>query len=81
MKKVKKRIPGLTTISGKNHITIPVNALRAAGLAPGDRLRVSASRDGRITLEQQVDPVQSHAGALTGRLDRSLIESLRDEWD
>lgn len=70
----------MTTISAKHQITIPVNALRAAGLAPGDRLRVSASSDGRITLEHQVDPVQVYAGSLTGRLDRSFIESLRDEW-
>ena len=37
-RKVKKRGRGTTRISSKNQVTIPAEALRAAGLRPGDVL-------------------------------------------
>lgn len=78
---VKKRRRGVTSVSRKHQITIPVDAMRSAGIEIGDRLRVSATEDGRIILERQEDPVRALAGVLTGRLDRALVEGLRDEWD
>ena len=40
-RKVKDAVGGTTRISTKNQITIPVAALREAGLGPGDRLEVT----------------------------------------
>lgn len=81
MVEVKKRKRGVTSVSRKHQITIPVDALRSAGIKVGDQLRVSTTEEGRILLERNDDPVVDLAGALTGKLDRSLIEGLRDEWD
>ena len=78
---VKKRSKGVTTVSRKHQITVPVDALRSAGIRVGDRLRVSATEDGRIVLERQANRVLSFAGALSRRLDTEAMERLRDEWD
>lgn len=81
MTEVKKRRRGVTRVSRKHQITVPVDALRAAGLEVGDRLKVSVAEGGRIVLEREVDPVRFYAGALTGKLDRQMLEGLRGEWD
>ncbi len=54
--------------------------MHAAGLETGDRLAVSSIGPGRVVLERVADAVEEYAGALTGRLDRDLIEALREEW-
>ena len=46
----------------KHQITVPVDALRAAGLGVGDRLKVLVAEGGRIVLEREVDPVRSMQG-------------------
>jgi bifunctional DNA-binding transcriptional regulator/antitoxin component of YhaV-PrlF toxin-antitoxin module len=77
---VKKRPRGATRISSKHQITIPVDALRAAGLATGDRLSAVAVGPGRIVLEREVDPVAQFAGALTGVYRPGELDDLRSEW-
>jgi bifunctional DNA-binding transcriptional regulator/antitoxin component of YhaV-PrlF toxin-antitoxin module len=52
-----------------------------AGLRRGDRLRVEARGRGRVLLVRVEDPVQRHAGALTGVYRRGELDELRDEWD
>ncbi|MFW2339861.1 MAG: AbrB/MazE/SpoVT family DNA-binding domain-containing protein [Acidimicrobiia bacterium] len=81
MSELKKRSRGVTTVSRQHQITVPIDALKSAGIRVGDRLRVSSTADGRIVLERQADRVMSFAGVLSGRLDPSLINGLRDEWD
>jgi bifunctional DNA-binding transcriptional regulator/antitoxin component of YhaV-PrlF toxin-antitoxin module len=68
-------------ISAKHQITIPIGAVRAAGLRTGDRLRAEAKGRGRILLVREEDPVARHAGALTGAYRREELDRLRDEWD
>ena len=77
---VKKRIRGGTRISRKHQVTIPVEALRAAGLAPGDALRVEAAGAGRIVLVDIADRLARHAGAAPGVYPPRYLEELRDEW-
>jgi len=74
------RIRGRTRISSKHKVTIPVDAMRAAGLATGDRLAVHSIGPGRVVLERIPDAGEEYAGAFTGRLDGEAIEALRDEW-
>lgn len=81
MREVKKRSRGTTSVSSKHQITIPVAALRSAGIRVGDRLRVSAADNGRILLERESNAVDAFAGILTGKWDRATIEGLRYEWD
>ena len=80
MTEVRNRRRGVSRISAKNQTTIPVDALRAAGLHPGDELRIEAAGAGRIVLRRIDDVVARHAGALTGTFPRDHLRKLRSEW-
>ncbi len=68
MAQVKHRRRGVTRISRKNQATIPVDALRQAGLKPGDELIVEAAGAGRVVLVRAVDLVDRHAGKAPGSI-------------
>jgi bifunctional DNA-binding transcriptional regulator/antitoxin component of YhaV-PrlF toxin-antitoxin module len=78
--KVKQRRRGGAKISGKHQITIPKAAMLAAGLQTGDRVRAEADGRGRIVLVREDDPLERHAGALTGVYPAGSVDELRDEW-
>jgi len=81
MKSVRaKRFRGRTRISRKNQATIPVEALRRAGLRSGDELRVKAAGPGRIVLVRAADAIARHAGRLTGVYRSGYLAGLRREW-
>ncbi len=80
MAEVKKRRKGFTRLSTKHQATIPVQALKDAGLKPGDVLRVVAAGQGRLVLERDVDVVGRHAGSLPGVYAPDELDALRDEW-
>ncbi len=80
MAKVRNRRRGFTRISAKHQATIPVQALREAGLRPGDEMRVTAEGRGRLVLERDVNVIERHAGALPGVYKRGELDRLRDEW-
>jgi bifunctional DNA-binding transcriptional regulator/antitoxin component of YhaV-PrlF toxin-antitoxin module len=71
---------GTSRISAKHQVTIPVEALHKAGLQPGDRLRAQARGAGKIMLVREQDPIEAHAGSLTGVFDPDSLASLRAEW-
>ncbi|OLC98266.1 MAG: hypothetical protein AUG87_12155 [Candidatus Rokubacteria bacterium 13_1_20CM_4_70_14] len=78
VKRVRKR--GRTRISAKNQTTIPVAALRRAGLKPGDELRVEAAGAGRIVLTRVEETLAGYAGRLTGVYPKGSLQKLRREW-
>jgi bifunctional DNA-binding transcriptional regulator/antitoxin component of YhaV-PrlF toxin-antitoxin module len=80
MKKVKERLRGRTRISAKNQATLPVAALRRAGLKAGDRVRVESPGPGRLLLVREADPVDHYAGKLTGAYPPRYLDQLRREW-
>ena len=80
MAKVKQRRRGHTRISTKNQATLPVDALRQAGLKPGDELVVEAAGAGRIVLVRAEDPIDRHAGKAPGVYPPNYLRELRDEW-
>lgn len=80
MKEVKKRRRGFTRITAKHQATIPVQALKEAGLTPGDEVRVVAEGRGRIVLERDLNLVERHAGKLQGVYEQGELDRLRDEW-
>ena len=81
MKEVKKRRRGASTISSKNQITIPAEALRQAGLEVGERVVAHADGAGRVILEREHDVIAEFAGALTGTYNAGELDDLRSEWD
>ena len=81
MREVKNRRRGSTRISSKHQITIPVDALRAAGLEIGDRVVAHADGAGRVVLEREHDILAEFAGAMTGAYKIDEIDELRREWD
>jgi len=78
VKNVRRR--GRTRISAKNQATIPVAALRRAGLKPGDELRVEAAGAGRIVLTRVEETVAGYAGRLTGAHAKGSLKKLRRAW-
>jgi bifunctional DNA-binding transcriptional regulator/antitoxin component of YhaV-PrlF toxin-antitoxin module len=80
MKEVKKRRRGFTRISAKHQATLPVQALKEAGLEPGDEVRVVAAGRGRLVLERDLNLVERHAGKLKNVYEPGELERLREEW-
>jgi bifunctional DNA-binding transcriptional regulator/antitoxin component of YhaV-PrlF toxin-antitoxin module len=68
-------------VSTKNQITVPVDALRAAGLAPGDEVTVRPVGAGEIVIAARGSRVRRHAGIATGIYRSGELDHLRDEWD
>lgn len=78
---VKNRRRGASRISAKHQITIPADALRAAGLEAGERVVAHAEGPGRIVLEREADVLNEYAGAMTGTYEPGELAGLRTEWD
>lgn len=71
----------MSVISRKNQVTLPVDALRAAGLEPGDDVRVEAVGPGRLELVRADDLVEEFAGVFDAAVyPRGYLEKLRREW-
>lgn len=68
-------------ISRKNQITLPVEALRAAGLEPGDDVRVQAVAQGRLELVRADEVIGEFAGVFDATVyPKDYLEQLRREW-
>ena len=76
----RRRRRGCTRISAKNQATIPVVALRRAGLKPGDEVQVEAIGAGRIVLTRVEETLAGYAGRLTGVYPKGSLQKLRREW-
>ena len=80
MEEAKNRRRGATRISSRHQVTLPGDALRAAGLRVGERVRARAVGPGRVVLERENDVLDEFAGALTGAYVPGELGELRDEW-
>ena len=78
---VKHRRRGYTRVSAKHQVTLPVEALRRAGIRTGDVLRAEVRGPGEVLLVRNLDPVAQFAGVLTGVYAAGELDELRDEWD
>ena len=76
-----KRSKGVTRISRKNQVTLPIAALAKARVQAGDELRVTVEARGRILLVQDHDPLDKFVGALPGLSAATDLDALRNEWD
>jgi len=71
----------MARVSSKNQVTLPVGALRAAGLEPGDEVTVRPIGAGEIVIAARGSRVRRHAGIATGIYQPGELDRLRDEWD
>jgi bifunctional DNA-binding transcriptional regulator/antitoxin component of YhaV-PrlF toxin-antitoxin module len=68
-------------ISRKHQLTLPVEALRAAGLEPGDDVRVLAVGPGRLELVRADELVEEFAGVFDATVyPEDYLDELRREW-
>jgi bifunctional DNA-binding transcriptional regulator/antitoxin component of YhaV-PrlF toxin-antitoxin module len=68
-------------VSSKNQVTLPVEAMRAAGLRAGDEITVRPLGDGEIVIASRGSRVRRHAGIATGIYEGGELDRLRDEWE
>jgi bifunctional DNA-binding transcriptional regulator/antitoxin component of YhaV-PrlF toxin-antitoxin module len=78
-------VPRVTRLSRKNQVTIPVAALDAADVRPGDRLRVEVEAPGVFRLVRATDPfleaLDEISGSMPGLAELTNLEELRNEWE
>ena len=70
----------MSKVSSKNQVTIPVEAMRSAGLRAGDEITVRAVGVGEIVVATTGSRVRRHAGIATGIYEDGELDRLRDEW-
>lgn len=71
----------MSKVSSKNQVTIPVDALRAAGIGAGDDVVIRAAGPGRLEVERAGDLVARYAGSLpAGTYPEGYLDELRGEW-
>jgi len=74
-------MPEQTRISSKHQVTIPNEAFQAAGLSPGDTLKVEARGPGCVVLCRVAELVDRYSGSMaTGGELRERVQGLREEW-
>jgi bifunctional DNA-binding transcriptional regulator/antitoxin component of YhaV-PrlF toxin-antitoxin module len=68
-------------VSSKNQVTLPVEAMRAAGLRAGEEVTVRPVGDGELIIAARGTRIRRHAGIATGIYDNGELDRLRDEWE
>lgn len=68
-------------VSSKNQVTLPVEAMRAAGLSAGDEVTVRPVGDGELVVAARGTRVRRHAGIATGVYEADEADRLRGEWE
>jgi bifunctional DNA-binding transcriptional regulator/antitoxin component of YhaV-PrlF toxin-antitoxin module len=67
-------------VSSNNQITLPVEAIRAAGPYAGDEVRVPPIGEGEIVVAAGRSRVRRHAGIANEIYRDGDLDRLRDEW-
>lgn len=80
VEKVKQRRRGMTRVSSKHQVTLPVAALKLAQVKPGDEMRVEVKGNGRILLVREKDPLDNYVGVVPGLSSATHLPQLRREW-
>ena len=68
-------------VSSKNQITLPVQVMREAGLAPGDEVAIRRVGEGEVLVAARGSRIRRHAGIAAGIYPPGELDRLRDEWE
>jgi len=68
-------------VSTKNQVTLPVAAMRAAGMQAGDEVTIRAAGEGELVVAVRGSRVRRHAGIASKIYAAGELEQLRDEWE
>jgi bifunctional DNA-binding transcriptional regulator/antitoxin component of YhaV-PrlF toxin-antitoxin module len=71
----------MAKVSSKNQVTLPVEAMRAAGLRAGEEITVRPIGDGELIIAARGSRVRRHAGIATGIYGSGEADRLRAEWE
>jgi AbrB family looped-hinge helix DNA binding protein len=71
----------MAKVSSKNQITLPVEAMRAAGLRAGEEVTVRPIGDGELIIAARGSRIRRHAGIAAGIYEEGELDRLRGEWD
>jgi AbrB family looped-hinge helix DNA binding protein len=75
------KVKDMSAISRKNQITIPADVLRAAGLNPGDDLRISSVGPGHIELVKADALLAEYAGSMGEEVyPPGYLDEVREGW-
>jgi bifunctional DNA-binding transcriptional regulator/antitoxin component of YhaV-PrlF toxin-antitoxin module len=74
------KVKAMPKVSSKNQVTIPVEAMRAAGLHAGDEITVRPVGAGEIVIATRGSRVRRNAGIASGIYEDGELDRLRDEW-
>ncbi len=71
----------MSAISRKNQITIPAEVLRAAGLGPGDDVRISTVGPGCLTVVKTDALLEEFAGSMGSDVyPPGYLDEVREGW-
>lgn len=70
----------MSRVSSKNQVTLPVEVMREAGLAPGDEVTIRRVGEGEMLVAARGSRVR-HAGIAAGIYRPGELDELRDEWE
>ncbi|MBA3306396.1 MAG: AbrB/MazE/SpoVT family DNA-binding domain-containing protein [Thermoleophilaceae bacterium] len=71
----------MARVSSKNQVTLPVKAMRAAGLSAGDEVTVRPVGDGEVVVAARASRVRRHAGLADRVYETGEADRLRGEWE
>ncbi len=71
----------MSAVSRKNQVTIPAEAMREAGIAPGDDVRIRSVGPGRLELVKSDELIEEYAGVFDDEVyPPGYLDEVRAGW-